>query len=159
MNSKGPKLTVAEELKGLIEEGINRKAIRDYYYLIGQIKMEKKQYLEAIEHFQQTIPSLQKNGYYLAFYYEPLALAFFKSGDMMRAEEQYKKIISVPTVMIEYGDIYAKSFYMLGKINEQQGDTAKAIEHYEKFLDLWKDADPGIAEVEDARERVVVLKD
>ncbi len=36
-------------------------------------------------------------------------------------------------------------------------DTAKAIEHYEKFLDLWKDADPGIAEVEDARERVAGL--
>jgi hypothetical protein len=29
---------------------------------------------------------------------------------------------------------------------------AKAIEHYEKFLSLWKDADPGIAEVEEARE-------
>jgi hypothetical protein len=28
-----------------------------------------------------------------------------------------------------------------------------AIEHHEKFLDLWKDADPGIAEVEDAWER------
>ncbi|MEE9175639.1 MAG: hypothetical protein V3U19_05635 [Thermodesulfobacteriota bacterium] len=33
---------------------------------------------------------------------------------------------------------------------------AKAIEHYEKFLSLWKDADPGILEVEDAKKRVAV---
>jgi len=34
----------------------------------------------------------------------------------------------------------------------------KAIEHYEKFLNLWKDADPGIPDVEDARKRLVRLK-
>jgi len=27
-------------------------------------------------------------------------------------------------------------------------DVSKAIEHYEKFLSLWKDADCGMAEVE-----------
>jgi hypothetical protein len=34
----------------------------------------------------------------------------------------------------------------------------KALEHYEKFLDLWKDADLGIAEVDDAKERLAALK-
>jgi tetratricopeptide (TPR) repeat protein len=69
----------------------------------------------------------------------------------------YEGIISLP-FSISSGDIYAKSFYMLGKIYEEQGDTAKATEHYEKFLSLWKDADPGIAEVEDARKRLSGLK-
>jgi hypothetical protein len=41
---------------------------------------------------------------------------------------------------------------------EQKGWKGKAIEHYEKFLDLWKEANPGIAEVDDARERLARLK-
>ena len=43
-------------------------------------------------------------------------------------------------------------------LNQKKNNTAKATEHYEKFLSLWKDADPGIAEVDDARERVAGLK-
>ena len=48
---------------------------------------------------------------------------------------------------------------MLGKIHEQKGNIAKAIEHYEKYLSLGKDADPGIAEVDDARNRLAVLRE
>jgi len=47
---------------------------------------------------------------------------------------------------------------MPGKIFEKKGWRGKAIEHYEKFLELWKDADPGMPEIEDTRERLAGLK-
>jgi hypothetical protein len=47
---------------------------------------------------------------------------------------------------------------MLGKIYEKKERLRDAGENYEKFLDLWKDADPGIAEVEDARKRLETLQ-
>jgi tetratricopeptide (TPR) repeat protein len=91
-------------------------------------------------------------------YLESMGTAYFKMGELDEAIEQFEKIQSLTLGRLDYGDIYAKSFYNLGKIFEQKGWQGKAIEHYEKFLSLWKDADPGIAEVEDAKKRLEGLK-
>jgi len=156
---------VANELKVFIAEGMNRKIIRLHYNLMGMIELEGRNNSKAMENFKKAL-SLMPFQYsefdathaLHALLINPLALVYFKSGDIKKAQEEYDKITSLTTGRLWWGDIYAKSFYMLGKIYEQQGDTAKAIEHYEKFLDLWKDADPGIAEVEDAKERLAGLK-
>ena len=40
----------------------------------------------------------------------------------------------------------------------QQKGTPLSFEQYETFLDIWKDADEGLASVEDARLRLARLK-
>ena len=48
--------------------------------------------------------------------------------------------------------------YYLGLAYERSGWNRKAIEQYERFLEIWKQADPILVEVKDARERLERLK-
>jgi len=48
--------------------------------------------------------------------------------------------------------------YDLGRAYEQTGWTDKAIEQYETFLDIWKNADEGLKSVDDAKTRLTRLK-
>jgi len=148
----------AYKLKELIDEGMNKNLIRNYYHLIGRIELEKENFPKAIEYLDKAINLLPFQHSRHGLFIEALALTYFRAGDPEKAREEYEKIPNLTTGRLYYGDIYAKSFLMLGKIYEQQGQKAKAIEHYEKFLELWKDADPGIADIEDAKKRLAELQ-
>jgi len=149
----------AAELKEMIETGVNKKLMRVYYHLMGMIELKRNNYPKSIEYFRDSL-SLPRGGPLTkpAAYIYSLGLAYYEAGDLEKAREEYEKIALLTTGRLNQGDIYAKSFYMLGKIYEQQDNRGKASENYEKFLELWKDADPGIPEVEDARKRLAGLK-
>jgi tetratricopeptide (TPR) repeat protein len=125
---------------------------------MGVIELQRNNISKSLEYFQGALSllsyqsqseTLYFNAY--ALFYDSMAMAYYLAGDFEKAREKYEKITALTTGRMYYGDVYAKSFYMLGKIREQQGNTAKAVENYKRFLDLWKDADPGIVEVEEAK--------
>ena len=89
---------------------------------------------------------------------DSLAAAYEKSGNMAKAGEEYEKITTLTAGRFMFADIYVKAFYNIGKIAEKQGDKVKARENYQKFLNLWKDADLGIPEVEEAKKRLAALQ-
>ena len=162
MNSFDKALKATEDYKKMMGS-IPGQIYQEWYFnLLGRIESEKNNFVQAIELLKKALSMLPFERGVLtrqAMIIEPLALAYFKKGDLDKARLEYEKILSLTGGRIPSGYIYAKSFYMLGKIYEEQGDKAKAIENYQKFLELWKDADPGIAEVEDARKRMGKLRD
>jgi serine/threonine protein kinase/tetratricopeptide (TPR) repeat protein len=154
-------LVLAEEVKKCTKSTVYLYDDKWYLDDLGLIEMKKRNYSKAIDLFTQVYEMQGSQRSWLdphAYILYNLASAYYLNGDLEAAQREYENILTLTTGRLSNGDLYVKSYYQLGKICEQKGDTAKAIENYEKFLDLWKDADPGIAEVEDARKRLAGLK-
>jgi len=97
-------------------------------------------------------------GYNLPSLKDTLARAYQQKGDFNRAIAEYERLITIDPYRKERFLIPPKYHYRLAKLYEQKGFKGKAIDQYEKFLDLWKDAAPGLPEVEDAKKRLAALK-
>jgi len=159
MNAIDEALKTADELKALIRDSHNPKNMHFFHHLVGMVELKQKNFASTIESFKEAL-SLETSDPHdkIAVYVESLAMAYYASGDIDKAQEEYERITSSSSDRLDFGDVYALSFYALGKIYEQKGWKSKAIEHYEKFLDLWKEADPGFSEVEDAKKRLAELQ-
>ncbi len=147
-----------DELKSLLEKETNKKLMRHYFRLVGMIECERENFSTSVDSLEKALSLVSAGPQDMPpDFIEPLALAYYKAGDANRAREEYEKITRITVGRINSGDIYAKSFYMLGKIYEQQGKKTTAVENYKKFLDLWKAADPELPEIADAKKRFAAL--
>jgi len=86
-----------------------------------------------------------------------LPRAYIQKGNLDKAITAYEHLATLYPKRYDLRLIHPRIHYRLGKLYEQTGHKNKAIARYKKFLDLWKDADPGRPEVEDARKRLAGL--
>ncbi|MGD9346149.1 MAG: protein kinase [Candidatus Aminicenantes bacterium] len=151
----------AEELRKLIEKQGIPKQMRYYHHLKGVISFNDHMTSNAAEHFEEAVSMLphqfsQYDDH--AFYFHSLAVFYFQIGEMDKAREYLERTVSLTTGRLQWGDIYAKSFYWLGKVFQSQGLTNRSIENYQKFLSRWQNADPDIPEIGEARKELDVLR-
>jgi tetratricopeptide (TPR) repeat protein len=83
-----------------------------------------------------------------------LASAYLASGDDDKAAERFQRIIDCGVERVGWPIYYVRSFYFLGKIHENRGEMEKAREHYQHFVDYWKDGDIDRERVEEALSKI-----
>jgi tetratricopeptide (TPR) repeat protein len=111
-----------------------------------------------VPQFSSTALSPSMLYYNLPALKDGLARAYRQKGDLEKATAAYESLITFDLEEQVRFLIHPKYHYRLAKLYEEKGDATGAIEQYETFLGLWKDADPGFPEVADARERVAALR-
>ncbi len=137
-----------------------------FNYLAGEILLAEGKAREAILLLEKAPPRILSTTAYssnLIVYNSPflkdvLARAYEKNGEIDKAIAEYERLTAFYPKNREPFLIHPKYHFLLGKLYEQKGLKTKAAERYRRFLELWKDADRGLPEVEDARKRLAGLE-
>jgi tetratricopeptide (TPR) repeat protein len=145
---------VAQTLRRDIEE-YDELDMGIYWHAAGWIDFERGDHEAAIVAFEKSLANETR----LEWRYM-LGRAYLESGRLGEAVTTFEKMLSryTDTRLLLTPVEAVAAHYLLGLAYEQSGWDKKAIEQYEEFLDIWKDADPGISEIEDTRQRLARLK-
>jgi serine/threonine protein kinase/Flp pilus assembly protein TadD len=136
-----------------------------YYFLLTEINLSESRTDGAIAAFKKTgrTPLIIGQIYTLLQNNIPLvndfpARAYAGEGNRDKAIAEYERLTSTDPQARQQVLVHPFSRFRLAKLYEEKGDRAKAIAQYEKLAEIWKDADPDLSEVQEARRRLAALK-
>jgi serine/threonine protein kinase/Tfp pilus assembly protein PilF len=155
---KSGRIAEAEELTRALKkdlEGKDSTLMNSYWVTLSEIEKAKGDTSMALSYLERVYKDSPTPSFYLRFY---LAEIYLKKGRLDEAVSELEKALSRYDDNRVWATTAVKAYYLLGLAYEKSGWNKKAIEKYEEFLDIWKDADPGIPEVEDAKERLKKLR-
>ncbi len=119
-------------------------------YTKGSVAFYANRVDEAIRELEQIAPR-DRDATTVAI----LAQAYLHSSQFEKAATELERFLKFQTSSrIGRPHDGVRCFYWLGLAYEQTARKDQAAEQYRTFLDIWKNADPGIPEVEDAKARL-----
>lgn len=129
-------------------------AVGTYWHAKGSIALFTTDYSKAVEYLARADSVFNT----ISGNYE-LAEAYLESRNHQQAIKMLEQELRIfDQYRAINGPEFVRGYYLLGRAYDEIGEKDKARAALETFLTIWKDADPGIKEVDDAKARLTRLK-
>jgi len=170
MLAENAEIAKAEEVARALKKDVEKTdphVIYVYWLAMATIEQSKGNTITAVTYLEEAarVALPPHDLRVLTSYMELFQVQFLLADAYLKSGRQGEAVAVLEKALSSYDETRAgaplsavKAYYLLGLAYEKSGWTNKAIEQYEIFLDIWKDADPDIEEVEDAKERLERLK-
>ena len=122
------------------------------------IELERNNPDKAVEALKATAP-YELGGRSITYLYPPYlrGVAYLKASNAQRAAAEFRKVLDHPGIVLNFVT-GALAHLQLGRAEAMMGDTAAARKSYQDFFALWKDADPDIPILKQAKSEYAKLQ-
>jgi tetratricopeptide (TPR) repeat protein/predicted Ser/Thr protein kinase len=155
---KAGELDSARKISDEVGEALKDKSDTEkslWYFLRFMIKYASGDMDQALREIGEQAER-EKNDLKITYW---LAVTYLESDMIGEAAQEFERLSNWNILSRAREPLFSSKIpYFLGVCYEKSGWEKRAIEKYEEFLENWKDADPGIPEVEDAKERLARLR-
>ena len=136
-----------------------------YYFLLSEIELSQGRGAAAAEAFKKmgetkivigTISTLLQNN--IPLINDIPARGRQAAGELDQAIAEYEGLTSPDPMVRRQQLIHPFSRLRLARLYENKGERAKAAVQYQKLAEIWKNADAGLPQVEEAKLRQAALK-